>query len=61
MYIVLELNQDEFGRGNSRPVHKFEQDEAVINFCASYRGDASRLEIFEAKPIAIEINLVHKA
>ena len=58
MFIVLELNQDEFGRGNSRPVNKFDTEAKMLAFVTSYRGDASRLEIFRATPLTIKVEVV---
>jgi hypothetical protein len=57
MYIVLGLNQDEFGRGISRPVYKFETEKQVWEFCARYNGDISRLEIFSAEKLTINLTL----
>lgn len=58
MYIVLELCQDEFGRGNSRPIHKFDDENDMVTFVTTYRGDASQLEIFKATPMAVKVSVV---
>lgn len=55
MYIVLGLNSDEFGRGNGRPVDKFETKEEMVEFLFRSHG-ANRFEVFEAKQIKIVLD-----
>ncbi len=58
-YLVLELNSDEFGRGNSRPVHEFEFREQLDKWLLSCHKDISRLEIFEGRKLRARLEIVH--
>jgi hypothetical protein len=56
MYIVIGLNQDEFGRGNARPVHKFVTIEELRKFIMS-SANADRFEIYEAKKLNLTVDI----
>ncbi len=57
MYIVIGLNTDEFNRGNNRPFHEFEQEREMKDFFLSYNGDTSRLRIFKATELMVEVTV----
>ncbi len=48
MYIVIGLNEDEYGRGESRPIKKLDDEEALRAYLLSCNEDISRLEIYRA-------------
>ena len=56
-YLVLELNTDEFGRGNNRPVHFFDNRPALDGYLLSCGQDISRLEIFEGKKLKARLEI----
>ena len=57
-YLVLELNDDEFGRGISRPVHFFDNRFDLDKWLLSCNKDISRLEIFEGRKLKARLEIV---
>lgn len=57
-YLVLELNNDEYGRGNNRPVHFFDDRASLDRYLLSCQQDISRLEIFEGRKLKARLEIV---
>ena len=53
MFLVLEQNQDEFGRGISRPVHQFKDETALAAFLVSTSSNPAKMEIYETKKLSL--------
>lgn len=62
MYLVIGLSSSEFrNASDDRPVKKFSQRDEVLKYLATYQGDISRLDIYEATPMSFTLDLKAKA
>lgn len=60
MFLVIGLNSDEFGRGIDRPVHRFDDEDALRKYLLSCGEDISRLEIYQATKMEAKLEITQK-